>query len=82
MSSIIFLNNLNLLESFRKRRCIYSKNYALNWLKEYNSNIDFGHLPTNFSYLDKIDEKPTLHVATQEDIDSFKEKKFLAYYHC
>lgn len=76
LSSIIFLNNLNLLEKVLEKEDVYIQRTMLNWLKEYNSNIAFGHLPTNFSYLDKIDEKPTLHVDTQEDIDSFKEKVF------
>ena len=75
-SSIVFLNDLNLLEQVLEKKDVFIQRTMLNWLKEYSSNITFGHMPTNFSYLDEIDQKPTLYVDTQEDIDSFKEKTF------
>ncbi len=75
-SSIVFLNDLNLLEQVLEREDVFIQRTMLNWLKEYNSSITFGHMPTNFSYLDEINQKPTLHVDTQEDIDSFKKKVF------
>ncbi|WP_419776693.1 hypothetical protein [Malaciobacter marinus] len=76
LSSIVFLYDLNLLEQVLEREDVFIQRSMLNWLKEYSSNITFGHMPTNFSYLDEMDQKPTLYVDTQEDIDSFKEKTF------
>ena len=75
-SSIVCLNDLNLLEQVLEHEDVFIQRTMLNWLKEYNSNITFGHMPTNFSYLDEINQKPTLHMDTQENIDSFKEKVF------
>lgn len=73
LSSIIFLNNLNLLEQVLEREDVYIQRTMLNWLKEYSSTITFGHLPTDFSYLDELNQKPTLHVDTQEDIEIFRQ---------
>ena len=73
LSSIIFLNNKNLLEEVLERDDVYIQRTMLNWLKEYSLSITFGHMPTDFSYLDELHQKPILHVDTQEDIDSFKQ---------
>jgi len=73
LSSIIFLNNLNLLEQILERDDIYIQRTMINWLKDYSLSITFGQMPTEFSYLDELNQKPILYVNTQEDIDSFKQ---------
>lgn len=73
LSSIVLLHNLNILDKVLERDDVFIQRTMLNWLKEYSSSITFGNMPTDFSYLDELEQKPILHVDTQDDIDSFKQ---------
>jgi len=71
LSSIVFLSHIGQLDEVLKREDVFIQRTLINWLKEYSSKIDFINMPTEFSYLDEI-ENPKLHRDTNDEIEQLK----------
>lgn len=75
LSSIVFLSNIGQLDEVLKREDVFIQRTLINWLKEYSTKIDFISMPTEFSYLDEI-ENPKLHRNTNDGVEQLKSLVF------
>lgn len=74
LSSIVFLNHIGYLDRVLHRSDVYIQRTTINWLKDYTATIGYTNMPTEFDYIDELDNQPTLRITAPEDMQKFKDE--------
>jgi len=74
LSSIVFLNHIGYLDRALQRSDVYIQRTTINWLKDYTATIGYANMPTEFDYIDELDNQPTLRITAPDDMQKFKDE--------